>query len=163
MKFSFDRFYFITNINTLIYIWRSEQSSKYHRDSRMTNTCTEPRWRKKPYERMCQVLPPSLTFWMLIAVIYWFAAFGRDRLTPLLMFAWWILTVSRKRTCHPRRLWNDKRKRRKRNIVSPVRTNVTISHLSWYRRMECTVSELEHFSKGLQICLQKNGRSPIPQ
>jgi len=30
----------------------------------------------------------------------------------------------------PRKLWNDKRKRRKRNIASPARTNVAISHLS---------------------------------
>ena len=62
---------------------------------------------------------------------------------------------------HPRRLWDDKRKRRKRNIANPVRTNVAISHPLWYRRMECSALKPEHFSKGLQSCLQKNGRSPI--
>jgi len=38
------------------------------------------------------------------------------------------LTASIRRICHPRRLWNDKRKRRKRNIANPARTNVAISH-----------------------------------
>jgi len=34
---------------------------------------------------------------------------------------------------------NDKRKRRKRNIANPVRTNVAISHPSWYQQTECSV------------------------
>ncbi len=53
-------------------------------------------------------------------------------------------------------------KRRKRNIANPARTNVAISHPSWYRRMEFSVLKPEHFSRGLQSCLQKNGRSPMP-
>jgi len=63
----------------------------------------------------------------------------------------------------PKRLSNDKKKRRKRNIANPVRTNVAISHPSWYQRTECSALKLEHVSKGLQSCLQKNGRSPIQQ
>jgi len=65
------------------------------------------------------------------------------------------------RTFHPRRLWNDKRKWRNRNITSPARINVAILHLSWYRRTECSASKPEHFSSGLVSCLQKNRRSPI--
>jgi len=73
------------------------------------------------------------------------------------------LTANFIRICHPRRLWNDKRKRRKTNIANPVRTNVAISHPSWYRRTECSALKPEDISKGLQSCLQKNGRSPIQQ
>jgi len=40
------------------------------------------------------------------------------------------LTASLIRTYHPRRLWNDNRKRRKK-FASPVRTSVAISHPSW--------------------------------
>jgi len=53
-------------------------------------------------KRMCQVLPLRPIFWMLILVIYWFAAaFGRDRLILLLMFAWRTLTASLIGICHP--------------------------------------------------------------
>ena len=48
-------------------------------------------------------------------------------------------------------------------IASPVRINVAISHPSWYRRAESSALKPEHFSRGLQSCLQKNGRSPIQQ
>ena len=76
-------------------------------------------------KRMCQVHPPRLTFWMTIVVIYWFAAFGWNRLIPLLTFVWRILLANLIRICHPRRPWNDTRKRRK-NIANPARTNVTL-------------------------------------
>jgi len=39
--------------------------------------------------------------------------FWRDRLIPLLTFVWRILTANLIRICHQRRLWNDKRKRKK--------------------------------------------------
>jgi len=80
---------------------------------------------------------------MPIVVISWFAAFGRDRLIHLLTFAWRILSASLVGTCHPRRRWDDKRKRRKRNIANPVRTNVAISRSSWYWRTECSVLKPE--------------------
>jgi len=71
--------------------------------------------------------------------------YRRDILIPLLTFVWRIWTANLIRICHPRRLWNDKRKRRKRNIANPVRTNVAISHPSWYRRTECSALKPEHF------------------
>ena len=49
---------------------------------------------------MCWLLPLHLNFWMPIALIYWFVAYGRDRLIPLLIFAWRILTPSLTRSCH---------------------------------------------------------------
>ena len=51
--------------------------------------------------------------------------------------------------------------RQEKEIANPARTNVAISHSSWYRRTECLISKPEHFSRGLQSSLQKNGRNPI--
>jgi len=63
----------------------------------------------------------------------------------------------------PKKALKQQEKEKKKNIANPVRTNVAISHPSWYQRTECSALEPEHFSKGLQSCLQKNRRSPIQQ
>ncbi len=118
------------------------------------------KWYQNVYAK-CQVFPLRLTFCIPIVVIYGFADFRRNRLIPLLKFALRILTANLVRICQPRKPSNDKRKRRKRNIANPARTNVVISNPSWYRRTECSVLKPEHFSRGMQSCLQKNGRSPI--
>ena len=47
--------------------------------------------------------------------------------------------------------------------TNPARCSIVISHSSWYRQTECSALKSEHFSKGLRICSQKNGRSPILQ
>ena len=49
------------------------------------------------------------------------------------------------------------------DIADPARTNVAISHLSWYRRTDCKISKLNRLSRGLQSYLQKNGTSHIQQ
>ncbi len=61
----------------------------------------------------------------------------------------------------PKQALERQEKEKKRNIANPARTNVTISHPSWYRRTKCSVLKPEHFSRGLQSCLKKSGRSPI--
>ena len=79
----------------------------------MTNTSTEPRWHKESYE--CGEMKPSVIYnYTKIVSLYCSAAFGRDRLIRLLTFVWRILTANLIRICHPRRLWNDKKKRRKK-------------------------------------------------
>ena len=98
---------------------------------------------------------------VLLVMFHWFTAFGRDRLIRFLTFVWRILTANLIRIFHPRRLSNDKKKRRKRNIANTVRSNVAISHLSWYQRTECSALKPEHFSKGLQSCLQGKPYSTV--
>jgi len=63
----------------------------------------------------------------------------------------------------PKKALKRQEKEKKKNIANPVKTNVAISHPSWYQRTECSALKPEHFSRGLQSCLQKNGRSPIQQ
>ena len=92
------------------------------------------------------VLPLHPSSWI---PIYLFATFRGDiRVTYFDSKAY--------RTLTPRSLRDDKRKRRKRNIASPTRTNFVISHLSWYRRTNYMISKPNHFSKSSQSCLQKN-------
>jgi len=63
----------------------------------------------------------------------------------------------------PKKALERQEKEKKKKYCKPCETNVTISHPSWYRRTECSALKPEHFSKGLQSCLQKNGRSPFQQ
>jgi len=70
-------------------------------------------------KRVCQVLPPRPTFWMLIAVIYWFAALGRDRLILLLMFEVANLDSESYKNLPPKKALERQKKEKKKKNCKP--------------------------------------------
>jgi len=57
----------------------------------------------------------------------------------------------------PKQALERQEKEKKKKYCKPCENQ----HPSWYRRTKCSVLKLEHFSRGLQSCLKKTGRSPI--
>jgi len=58
----------------------------------------------------------------------------------------------------PKKALERQEKEKKKKYCKPCE-----NHPSWYQRTECSALKPEDFSKGLQSCFQKNGRSSIQQ
>ncbi len=112
-------------------------------------------------KRMCEVLPLRLTFWIPIVVIYWFAALRKNRLIPLKDFRVTNLDSKSYKNLPPKNALERQEKEKKKKYCKPCENQRRISYPSWCQRTECSAMKPEHFSRGLQSCSQKNGRSPI--
>ena len=60
----------------------------------------------------------------------------------------------------PKKALERQEKEKKKNIANPARTNVAISHPSWYRRMECSVLKTRAFLTRLAKLLAEEWEKP---